>query len=254
MTAASVGFHCPECTKAGAQVVRTGASLFQARPYVTQALVTLNVAVFVVSVAKGDGLLSGEIAGTGLLIRGADNGLFIDLFGEWYRTFTSGFLHYGVIHLTCNMYALWHLGLMLERSIGPARFALTYVACLTGGSFGALLVTPNGFTVGASGAIFGLLAVALVSYRSLTVSIWDGGLGATLVLNILLTFGIRYLSVGGHLGGFAMGLACGWLIYEAPRQRQFPRGTVEAAMVGLGALGFVAAQWAAATWSNPILG
>lgn len=228
--------------------------MFHARPYVTQALVAINVAVFVVSVALGDGVLSGEIAVDGLLVKGADNGLLIDVFGEWYRTFASGFLHFGAFHLALNMYALWHLGLMLERSMGSARFALTYLACLIGGSFGALLVSPNGLTVGASGAIFGLLAVAVTSYRSLTVSIWDTGLGATLVLNFLLTFGIRYISVGGHLGGFGIGLACGWLIYDAPRHRRLPRGSVETAIIAIGALCFLGAQWAATTWSDPIFG
>ncbi len=251
MNSASVGFHCPECTKTGKQKVYTGAAVFHARPIVTQVLLGINVLVFIVSVLMGDGLF-GAVGDDGLLRDGAAFGPFVDLNGEWYRVATAGFLHYGLIHLAFNMYALWILGPMFERSLGPTRFVFTYLACLLGGSFGALLVTPLGLTAGASGAIFGLMGVAVVSQRSMGRSIWDTGLGSVLVLNFLITFGISSISVGGHVGGFLVGLACGWIVYESPRQFKLPRFAVEGLIVGIGAASFVGALWAATTWDSPI--
>ena len=251
MNSASVGFHCPECAKSGKQKVYTGAGMFNSRPVVTQALLAINVLVFVVSILMGDGLF-GSVGEDGLLLEGAAFGPFIDLDGEWYRVLTAGFLHYGLIHLAFNMYALWILGPTFERSLGRSRFVLTYMACLLGGSFGALLVTPLGLTAGASGAIFGLLGVAVVSQRSMGRSIWDTGLGSVLVLNFLITFGVTGISVGGHVGGFLVGLACGWIVYEGTRRFKLPKFVVEGLIVAIGVLSFVGALWAATTWTNPI--
>ena len=253
MTTASVGFHCPECAKAGSQKIHTAGSMFGARPVVTQALLAINVAVFLISVGLGDGFARGAVARDGLLVDGALFGPFVDVEGEWYRIFTSGFLHYGLFHIGFNMYALWIFGPTFERSLGRVRFLLAYMAALLGGAFGALLVSPLSLTAGASGAIFGLLGVAAVSQRSLGLSIWDTGLGTVLLLNFALTFGIGNISVGGHVGGFVVGAAAGWLAYELPRkQNQLPRYAVDVAIGAIGVACFVGALWAAGTWTNPI--
>lgn len=246
MSSASVGFHCPECAKSGQTKLHTGASLFGARPIVTQVLLGINVAVFLLSLAMGDGI-GGSVALDGLLFDGSANGFFIAEAGEWWRILTAGFLHYGLFHIAFNMYALWILGPTFERSLGRLRFALIYFACLIGGSFGALLVTPNGFTAGASGAIFGLMGLAVVSQRSLGISIWDSGLGMVLVINFAITFGVRNISVGGHVGGFAVGLAGGWLVYEVARRMKLPKFAIEGFIVAIGILCFVGALWAATT-------
>lgn len=249
MNTASVGFHCPECAKAGKQKVYTAGSMFHGRPIATQILLGINLAVFVASIAMGDGI-QGQIDQNGLLIEGAANGSLIDAGGEWWRVVTAGFLHYGIFHIGFNMYALWALGPAMERSIGSLRFALVYLLALVGGSAGALLVSPDSLTAGASGAIFGLFGLAVISQRSIGLSIWDTGLGSVLVLNFVLTFGIRNISVGGHVGGFVIGLAAGWLLYELPRRVRLPRGATEtilaAALVGV----FVVALLAARTWGT----
>lgn len=244
MTTASVGFHCPECVKEGRQTVHTGATLYRSRPLVTQALIAVNVAVFVLSVAMGDGLF-GETAADGLLIDGALNGFAVDVLGDWYRIITSGFLHFGLFHIGMNMYALWILGPQFERSVGRLRFGLVYAAALLIGSFGAMLASPNALTAGASGAIYGLFGLAVMAQRSLGRSIWDSGLGMVLALNFLLTFGIRSISVGGHVGGFIAGLAAGWLIYELPRRTKLPRHAIEGVLVALGIVGFIGAYLSA---------
>lgn len=240
MNSASVGFHCPECVSSGKQAVHTGASLFLGRPVVTQALIAINVAVFAISILLGDGL-QGQRGSDGLLIEGALNGFAVDQLGEWYRIFTSGFLHFGIFHLGMNMYALWILGPQFERSVGRTRFVLLYLACLLTGSFGAMFVSPNALTAGASGAIYGIFGLAVMAQRSLGRSIWDSGLGTILAINFLLTFGIRSISVGGHVGGFLGGLMAGWLIYDLPRRVRLPKFASEAMLVALGVVGFVGA-------------
>ncbi len=253
MTTASVGFHCPECVKSGRQKIHTASSMTGARPVVTYALLTINILVFLASVAMGDGLM-GRIGPSGLLREGVANGFLIDQRGEWYRVITAGFLHYGLVHLGFNMYALKVLGPMFERGLGPVRFTLAYVACLLGGSFGALLLTPNGLSAGASGAIFGLLGMAVISQRAVGLSIWNSGLGPILVLNFVITFGIPSISVGGHVGGFVAGLGVGWLSYAWRPTNKVDKWAIEGAIVALGvvALGVVAlagSLYAATRWT-----
>lgn len=253
MTTASVGFHCPECVSAGGQRVYTSATLWSSRPWVTQALIALNVAVFVVSLAMGDSVQFRRIAPGGLLVEGAVFGPFIDVQGEWWRIFTGGFLHGGLLHLGLNMYALWILGSAFERRLGPLRFGLVYAASLVAGSMGALLVDPLAFTVGASGAIYGLFGLAVASQRSSGISIWETGLGTVLIINLVLTFGIPGISVGGHLGGLVGGFCCGLVVEELPRRfRGLPSIAPPLAVVALGAAFFGGALWAATTWTNPI--
>lgn len=251
MNPASVGFHCPECSKTGKQKIYAGAPRSPSRLTVTRALLGINTLVFILSITMGDGIF-GEVSMDGLLVDGAAQGGFIDIQGEWWRVLTAGFLHYGLFHIGFNMFALNILGPQLEHSLGSVRFGLIYLATLIGGSFGALLISPTAFTAGASGAIFGLLGVAVVATRSVGRSIWDSGLGTILLLNFLITFGVRSISIGGHAGGFVVGLALGWLVYEGSRKIKLPRFTIEVLILLVSIVLFVAALWAATTWSSPI--
>jgi membrane associated rhomboid family serine protease len=138
---------------------------------------------------------------------------FIDN-GEWYRLISSGFLHYGLLHVGMNMFLLWQLGQLLEPALGRGRFALLYFAAMLGGSAGALALSPNALTGGASGAVFGLMAAAAVGLHQRGVNPMKTGIGATLLLNLLITFAIPGISVGGHLGGALMGAAVGYAMLE----------------------------------------
>jgi membrane associated rhomboid family serine protease len=135
--------------------------------------------------------------------------------GEWYRLITGGFLHAGIFHLGMNMLALWLLGSQIERAIGGVRFAIVYFAALVAGSFGVMLLSPNQLTVGASGAIFGLLGLAVANQHARGVNLRQSGLGGILVVNLLITLtpGLN-ISIGGHLGGLVGGLLCGLVIYR----------------------------------------
>ncbi len=153
--------------------------------------------------------------------------------GEWYRLASSGFVHFGFLHVAMNMYLLYQLGRMLEPVLGSTRFALVYFASLLGGSAGALLLTPNALTGGASGAVFGLMAAAVVGLRHRGVNPWRTGLGATFAINIVFTLAIPGVSVGGHFGGAIVGAACGTVLL-APAHWRLPRWTGFATPIGLG--------------------
>lgn len=244
MHQASVGFHCPACSKAGRQDVRTGASAFGTRvaPYLTYVLIGLNALVFLIGVVvDGSGALLGDM-GTmhidfGLVAKGfvEDGGSYRAVGvgeGEWYRMVTSGFLHYGMFHLAVNMFALFSLGRVLEVGIGRLRTGLIYGASMVAGSTGALMVSPDSLTAGASGAIFGLMGGLLVIMRAQGVAFRDSPLLPTLVLNLGLTFFFsRYISVGGHVGGFLGGAAAAWILVEVSRRRGLPTWAPTAAVV-----------------------
>jgi membrane associated rhomboid family serine protease len=246
MHQASVGFHCPDCSAKGGQKVYTGRAAFSGanQPIVTRVLVGINVALFVLMLGVGE---------RRMLIYFGANGLLIDEGGEWYRIVTSAFLHWGLIHLAFNMWALWNIGPAVERALGRVGFGVVYAAALMGGSAGALLVKPAALTAGASGAIFGLLGALVILYRRAGIDIWRSGLGLTLGLNLLITVSIPQISIGGHLGGFVGGLLATWLLVEGPRLVRSRNAGLALAAVTVPVFAIVALV-AASTWANPIFG
>lgn len=243
---APVGAHCWECIQAsrpptGERLRRWNAT---AGPVVTKTLIALNVAVFLVT-----GAVQSQV-----LVRGGSYTLLgrLSLFapavanGEWYRIITAGFVHYGLLHITFNMLLLYQFGRLLESELGRIRYLSLYVASLIAGSFGALVVSPNAFTGGASGAVFGLLGATAVAFRQRGVSIWQSGVGALIAVNLLLTFVVPGISIGGHLGGLAAGsLLGGAMLRQRPSRRATVQSVALAAAVALASLlGAVAAAGA----------
>ncbi|MCU1351414.1 MAG: rhomboid family intrarane serine protease [Acidimicrobiales bacterium] len=227
MNQASVGFHCPECARGGAQKVYTGPNAVSGSdPLATKILVGANVAVFLLGLvlrfsnqSVGDALLNGS---TRLLYDGGLAGPFIDQ-GEWWRVVSSGFLHIGIIHIGFNMYALWWLGREIERAFGAGRMLMIYLVSLLAGSLGALILSPDHLTAGASGAIYGLLGAIVAVYRSRGIRVQDTPIFGILVLNFLFTaFASRYISVGGHIGGFVGGFLAGYVLFDLPAKRPLP--------------------------------
>jgi membrane associated rhomboid family serine protease len=158
---------------------------------------------------------------------------------EWYRLVTSGFMHFGVLHLGFNMYFLYVLGGMLEPALGRVRFLALYLASLLGGSLGVVLVDSGGITAGASGAVFGLLGAAAVGLWRRGVNPFTTGIGAVLIANVFITFAFPGISIGGHLGGLAAGAVCG-LVMLAPAYRRFPPWASLATPAAVGVLCVVA--------------
>jgi membrane associated rhomboid family serine protease len=156
----------------------------------TKILIGINVVVFLWQVGSRGGGLSSPYGYP--YLHGALNGYLVAN-GDWWRLFTSMFLHASVIHLAMNMLFLWWIAAPVEQAIGRARFALVYVVSGLSGAAGALLLTaPGTTTVGASGALFGIL----------------GGALTIIVLNLAFTFAIPGISIGGHIGGLVGGALC----------------------------------------------
>jgi membrane associated rhomboid family serine protease len=220
-TFAAVGIRCPEHSGApqGVSRVTTGvrrASYEGTGALVTKSLIAINVAVFVINLAQGATLTrnGGELFGDWALV-----GAFPEFApqlgvaaGEWWRLITSAFLHGSILHLGMNMLFLWWIGSPMEQMLGRGRFLAVYLVSGLAGSAGALLLTdPGQPTVGASGAIWGLLGAALVFERQRTYVLGGSAL-SIIILNLLFTFAVPGISIGAHLGGLAGGAACGFAL------------------------------------------
>jgi membrane associated rhomboid family serine protease len=227
MTPTSVGMRCPECAKQRTKV-KTVRNM-QAQPTVTYVLIAINVIAFFASGAFGVG---GSGGGDQLFQRGALNGPAVHFGHEYWRLVTSGFLHAGFLHIAFNMYLLYVLGQMLEPAIGNVRFAAIYFVSLLGGSFGALLVSPDVNTVGASGAVFGLMGAAFFELRNRGIDPFQAGIGGLIVINLLLSFVLSNVSVGGHIGGLVFGSLAA-LTFHAVERRRLPAGAGLVASVAL---------------------
>jgi membrane associated rhomboid family serine protease len=208
MVFAAVGIKCPECAgqptgvKRATSRARTSAAVGTGA-LATKALIGINVLVYVLQLAEGGDRngRSGEAWERGALV-----GFWV-ADGEWWRLVTSAFIHASIIHLLFNMLMLWWFGSALEALLGRARYLGIYFVSVLGGAAGALLATqPNQLTVGASGAVFGILGAGVVLERR-NVMVFGGGALTVVVLNLALTFLIPGISIGGHLGGLAAGAA-----------------------------------------------
>ena len=208
MTPTPVGMRCPECSKDRTQVrtLRSTAT----EPIVTYVLIAINVIVFLASGQFGVGSTSG---GTTLFDKGALYGPAVAN-GDWWRIATSGFLHAGLLHIGFNMYLLYLLGVMLEPAIGSVRFAAVYITALLAGSFGALLATAAP-SLGASGAVFGLMGAMVVELRARRLSVMESGIGGLILINLILSFSIANISVGAHVGGLIGGALAGLALRAA---------------------------------------
>jgi membrane associated rhomboid family serine protease len=237
MTPTPVGMRCPECARDRTRVktVRSGSSA----PVVTQALIAINVLVFIAETAAGASLGGGGAAGS-VYEKGALFGPLIVHQHEYWRIVTSGFLHDGLLHIAFNMFFLYIMGNILEPAIGHVNFAAVYFASLVAGSFGALLFEPNVPTVGASGACFGVLGALIVIAYYRHIPIWQSGLGVTLLINVVFSLSVSNISIGGHLGGLVGGMITGFLFVQLAERRRQPALALTGCAV-VAALSFAAA-------------
>jgi membrane associated rhomboid family serine protease len=230
MTATSVGMRCPECSR-DRTPVHTMASM-RSDPVLTYVLIGICVVLFFGSRGSSQAYFD-------LVLRAPE---VAD--GELWRPITGGFLHaqgsFGFIHIGFNMYLLYILGQMLEPSLGKWRFGGIYFASLLTGAFGAILLSsPGTYTVGASGAVFGLMGAGVVFLRARGVDPMQSGLGPTILINLAFPFlfpGLN-VSIGGHLGGLAGGALAGYIVTRLGERRASPVLPVLACVViGLVAL------------------
>jgi membrane associated rhomboid family serine protease len=205
MTAAPVGLRCPD--HAGTRKVVKPPRIVRRAPtgvtdgLVTRTLIGLNVAVYLITAVQGSGY-------------NAPGGrLFFDWFlygpavahGDWWRLITAAFLHAGILHIGSNMYVLWVIGVHVEQYLGRARFLALYFVSGLAGSAGALVLTPLAVTVGASGAIFGILGAWLIIEWQTTGRL-AGNAMTWIVILLALSFATANVSIGGHVGGLIGGI------------------------------------------------
>jgi membrane associated rhomboid family serine protease len=234
MTVAPVGLRCPEHSGAPRGAARVTSRVRRAGyggqgALLTKALIALNVGIYLAELAGGASInadsgwiyLHGVLYGPSV----AD--------GDWWRLITAAFLHYGPFHLGLNMLSLWWFGGPLEETLGRGRFLLLYLVSGLAGSAGALIADPRAATVGASGAIFGILGAALVLERQGTPVF--GGALTLIVVSLAFTFAVPNISIGGHLGGLAGGILGTFAL------SRFGRGHAVYGRLGLlGVIGLVA--------------
>lgn len=235
MTPTPVGMRCPECSRDRTQVRTAATVAARSEPIATYVLIGLNVLAFIAGEATGGGLIQG--AGGTIIADGALSNSSIAIGGEYWRLVTSGFLHAGLLHLAFNMYFLWFLGRLLEPAIGKVRFLAIYFTSLLCGSFGVLLTAPAGVTVGASGAVFGLMGAAVVTMRARGMDPFAGGLVALIAINLLITFVFPNISIGGHVGGLLGGIAAAFLLVDVgERQRSIALPLLACALLAAAAV------------------
>jgi membrane associated rhomboid family serine protease len=226
MTPAPVGQRCPEHSgkPQGVRRVTTGArrSAFEGTgALVTKTLIGINVLIYVITATQGGDINSPG----GTLYRKCD--LYGPLVAnEPWRLITSAFLHANLLHIAFNMYFLWFVGSAVESALGRGRFLLVYLISGLAGSAGALVYTPHAHTVGASGALFGILGVAVVMERQRSYVLGGSAL-ALVVINLILSVTIPSISIGGHIGGLIGGILCALIL------SQFGRGHAAYSRLGL---------------------
>jgi membrane associated rhomboid family serine protease len=237
MTAASVGFQCPECIREGrAQTpqARTafGGRLNDGSSVVTIALIAVNVVFFIVANATGGG--NGSFVARMALIPDADfprQGIEGVAQGSYWQLITSTFLHVQVLHIAMNMIGLWIFGTFLEQQLGRWRYLSLYLLTGLAGSVCVYLLTPAftpgqgiNISLGASGSIFGLFGAALLVLLRQRRDVTQ--LLVLLALNLAITFTVSGVSWQAHVGGLVSGLLLGAALAYAPRGQ---RTTVHAA-------------------------
>ncbi len=235
MTTTPVGMRCPECARQKTQVKTLRNT--QRRPEVTIALIVINVVVFL---TEGNFTFSGGPTGK-VYEEGALFGSLEGLptlgvaHGQWWRIVTSGFMHENLIHIGFNMYVLYILGQMLEPALGRVKFGAIYAVSLLCGSFGALLVTPHSPTVGASGAVFGLMGAAAVEMRARQIPVMQSGVGGLILLNLVISFALPGISWGGHIGGLIGGAVAMLVLRLGARYRSQALALAGCAAIGVAA-------------------
>ncbi len=214
MIAAPIGYRCPDCMKVTAppapKTVAGGAVI--TTPRVTYALIGINVFLFAVQYLQG----VNQVA--------VDYGMYpiaIAQGSEWWRLFTSAFLHGSFIHIAFNMYVLFFLGPTLERILGHTRFIVLYLLAALGGSVASYWFSDlQSVSVGASGAIFGLMGALIVTGRRLRYDITQ--VLFLLAVNVAIGFFSPGVDWRAHFGGLVVGAAVAAVMVFPPKRIRMP--------------------------------
>jgi membrane associated rhomboid family serine protease len=207
MRSASIGYQCPACASDSTPVIK-GINRNRFIPNQKSTPVTKFLSISIIAI-----FLLQELTGT-LLVKSF--ALFAPLVtsGEWWRLISAGFLHGSIIHLLFNVYILWVIGSQLESIVGNIKFIIIYFVSLLGGSVASYLFSPFGsYSIGASGAIFGLMGAMLVVGRKRNLDISQ--ITTLVAINIVIGFVLSGIDWRAHLGGLAAGAFISWVLLNA---------------------------------------
>ncbi|WP_207781957.1 rhomboid family intramembrane serine protease [Phytoactinopolyspora limicola] len=253
MTAAPVGFQCPECIAEGKKSVREprtalGGQIREHGDVITKTLIGINLAIWLLVMLIQNGQVSDSMRAYGAnwnelparfaLVMGVENdpaGVGIGVVeGEWYRLLTAAFLHQDFWHIGLNMFALWILGSSLEPVLGRWRFISLYLLSALGGSAVSLLGVghPYSMSLGASGAVFGLLGALLIVMRRFERDV--SAVLAILAINVVIGFTMPRIDWRAHLGGLIVGAILAFVFAHAPRRYRTPLSVVACVVVAVG--------------------
>jgi rhomboid protease GluP len=192
------------------------------QPFFSYILLAINILVFLLDYFVFQGMFTGL---------GAKNNDAI-IAGEYWRLITPMFLHGGFLHLAFNSYFLYQVGPQVEKAFGHFRFMAIYFLSGLGASIASFAFTP-GSSVGASGALFGLIgALVPLLYRNRDVLAHTRSRISSIVQVILINLLIGFTARGlidnwGHIGGLVAGLSLAWLTTPRYAVRLAPDGTPE---------------------------
>ena len=207
MRSASIGYQCPSCASDSIPVI-TGINRNRFIPNQKNTPVTKFLSISLIAI-----FLLQELTGT-LLVKSF--ALFAPLVtsGEWWRLITAGFLHGSILHLIFNVYILWVIGSQLESIVRNIKFIIIYFVSLLGGSLASYLFSPFGsYSIGASGAIFGLMGAMLVVGRKRNLDISQ--ITTLVAINVVIGFVLSGIDWRAHLGGLAAGAVITWVLINA---------------------------------------
>jgi membrane associated rhomboid family serine protease len=207
MRSASIGYQCPSCASDSTPVIK-GINRNRFIPNQKDTPVTKFLSISLIII-----FLLQELTGT-LLVKSF--ALFAPLVtsGEWWRLITAGFLHGSIIHLLFNVYILWVIGSQLESIVGNVKFLTIYFVSLLGGSLASFWFSPFGsYSIGASGAIFGLMGAMLVVGRKRNLDISQ--ITTLVAINVVIGFVLSGIDWRAHLGGLTAGAFITWVLLNA---------------------------------------
>jgi membrane associated rhomboid family serine protease len=256
MRQASVGFHCPECVREGARSTRQPRTAYgglrqSASGRATLGLIAANVVVFLLVAATGGStsdlltrlwLLPADSCGRRVPGLGCVEQIQGVAGGAWWQLLTTIFTHVDLWHIGFNMVALYILGPQLELLLGRARFlALYLLSGLVGSAAVYWLAGEHAPTVGASGALFGLMAALLIVAVRVRGNVQ--GLMVLVGINLVITvLGRGFISWQGHLGGFVGGLLLALVLAYAPRRHRTVWQVAGLTLVAVAVVAAVAAR------------
>lgn len=225
MIPAPVGFQCPECVRDGSRVVRQARTIAGGRHHsrpgvVTGSLIGVCVVMFGLQKLVGQAFTDRmDLQAMAQQVSSLPSARHIGVaYGEWYRLVSSMFVHVNLVHLAMNMLSLFWIGVPVESRLGRSRFLATYFVCGIAGSAASYAALPAyGISLGASGAIFGLLGVlAALAYRE---KLNMQPVITVILLNLIFSFSVPGISWQAHVGGLVAGLVLGAALAYAPRPR-----------------------------------